>query len=365
MHTNKTSRLPLFPLRIPTRLSSIMVICAGVGAGVMRSRIQIPAMDHDRTEHQLALDEQSLKRHLKLRQLVVFDAVLAEGSLVKAAEVLSLTQPAVTKTVQAMEEILGVPLLQRTSRGIVATIYGRAVGARIKAVLAEVRYLGDDLTTLAAGKGGHIVVGTLISAAAWLLPEAIVRLKERSPEVVVTLQEGTNDQLMPQLITGEIDLVIGRVPDKVYAGVHHEAFYDEQLCAVARVGHPLAAAGRLNIADLADFPWILPIPDSPVRAVAEQLFRDGGRPLPRNRMDSLSILTNVSIMRRSDAVCLLPRDVANHYVRQQVLTILPLRQTVPFGRMGLSRAAERNQTPAAHALIEALREAAGDHDSPP
>lgn len=306
------------------------------------------------------IDEYYLRRHLKMRQLVVLDAVLEQESLVKAAEVLSLTQPAVTKTVQAIEEVLGVPLVERTSRGVHPTIYGACVHARIKAILTEVRYLGDDLAALGEAKRGHVVTGTLISAAAWLLPRAIVLLKERSPEVTITIQEGANDQLMPRLVTGEMDLVVGRIPYEVYPGVRHVPLYSERLCAVGRAGHPMATRDRLEVSDLADYPWIIPIHESPVRTTAERLFRGAGLGFPANRIDSLSILTNINIMRSTDTVCLLPEDVAVYCVREGLLSILPLDVSEDFGDVGISLAASRNPTPAAHAFIAALTEAARD-----
>lgn len=306
------------------------------------------------------MEAEHLKRYLKLRQMVVLDTVLRERSLLKAAEVLSLTQPAITKTIQAMEEALGVELVERTARGIQPTVFGDAVHARLKNIFAEIRLLGDDLAGLAEGNRGHVVVGTLISAAAWLLPMAITRLNQAGGSIVVTIQEGTNDQLMPQLVTGEIDLVVGRIPYGVYPGVRHQRLYSETLCAVARVGHPEVDRRRTSMARLGGYPWIIPIVETPVRTTVERLFREAGLALPANRIESLSILTNVNVLRRSDAICLLPSAVADHYVREGMLAMLPMTLSETFGEVGISEATEREPTPAALALATALRQAAAE-----
>ncbi|WP_440996431.1 LysR family transcriptional regulator [Arhodomonas sp. SL1] len=303
------------------------------------------------------LDERFLRRHLKLRQLVILDAVLEERSLLKAAETLKLTQPAVTKAVKAMEEVLSVPLLERTPRGVRPTAYGEAVRTRIKAILNEVRHLGDDLTALSSASGGHVMAGTMISAAAWLLPQAIVMLKRRSPGIIVTVQEGINEELFPRLAAGELDIVVGRIPYEVHPGIRHEPLYEEQLAAVGRPGHPAAGRGSVEIEDLDRFPWIIPTSHGPVRLAIERMFRRAGRPLPANRIHSLSILTNIQVMQSTDTVCLLPLAVAEQYVSQDLLTILPLTIPEHLGPVGLSIATSRPPTPATTAFLQAFRAA--------
>ncbi|KAB7623340.1 LysR substrate-binding domain-containing protein [Alkalilimnicola sp. S0819] len=300
------------------------------------------------------LDEELLRRHLKLRQLVVLDTVLDTSSLVEAAEVLNLTQPAISKTIHNLERTLGAPLLERSNRGVKPTVFGEALRRRVKSILSQLRRLGDDINALKGATGGHVVVGTSISAAAWLLPSAILRLQRHAPDIRITLREGTNDQLIPGLVTGELDLVVGRIPQKVYAGVRHQPLYTEALEAVARPGHPASTSASLGLAALADYPWILPISQSPVHEALERMFREAGLGLPRRVIESLSILTNLSLLRGSDAVGVLPRAVAEHYAARGELSRLPVRFTEPFGEVGVSRAEGRDSAPAVRALSEAL-----------
>lgn len=301
------------------------------------------------------LDEHFLRRHLKLRQLVILDAVFEERSLTRAAEVLSLTQPAVSKVVQTLEQTLGVALLERTSRGVVPTAYGQTVRTRIKAIFNEVRQLGDELSALGGASSGHVITGTMISAAAWLLPQAIVHLKAHSPAVVVSVHEGGIEELMPRLSAGELDIIVGRIPSDIHQGVHHEPLYTEPLVAVGRPGHPAGTVEELAMDELADYPWIVPTRQGPVRAAVEKMFMEASLPLPRNRVHSLSILTNIQILRASDMICLMPRLAAEHYVRQGSLEILPLQVSEPLGEVGFSLPTGRDPTPATRAFIRSLR----------
>ncbi|KAG0767190.1 hypothetical protein G6F22_017691 [Rhizopus arrhizus] len=74
-------------------------------------------------------------------------------------------------------------------------------------MMAEVRYMADDIDAVLGGASGHVVVGTLIAASAKLLPEAIARLMTEHPGIQVTVREGPSAQLLPALATGDVDIV--------------------------------------------------------------------------------------------------------------------------------------------------------------
>jgi len=112
-------------------------------------------------------------RRLKLKPLLIFDRVLSSSSIAGAARELNLTQPAVTKAIQELEADLDVALFERTNRGVTPTCYGNLLGTRVKTVIAELRYLTDELNTFRTGDSGHVIIGTGISASARLLPQAI------------------------------------------------------------------------------------------------------------------------------------------------------------------------------------------------
>ena len=105
-----------------------------------------------------------------------------------------------------------------------------------------------------------MTVGTVLAASASLLPEAVAMLKKERPAVAVTIMDGTYDVLMPALMVGDIDMVLGRLPEAGrQAGLIYEEIHAEPICLAVRRGHPLAERGALSLADLVDQPWVFPV----------------------------------------------------------------------------------------------------------
>jgi DNA-binding transcriptional LysR family regulator len=298
-------------------------------------------------------------RHLKLKPLLIFERVLNSPSIASAARDLNLSQSAVTKSIQELEAILDVPLFERTNRGIVPTCYGGLLGERIKTVISELRYLTDELNSFRSGETGHVIVGSLISASAQLLPKAIIKLKQQRPGILITVREGPNDQLFQALANGEVDIVVGRLPSGNLPLLHqlpfkHAVLYPDEMCVVAGQGHPIAQRKNLRLPDLLEYPWIFPLQESPARLLVDQLFQDAGIALPKNITESLSLLTNIGLLQDSSTIVLMPRAVAQHFVHLGVLSILDLGNVGKFGNVGYSTRADRIPAPAAQFFIECL-----------
>ncbi|MBP0624454.1 LysR substrate-binding domain-containing protein [Cupriavidus consociatus] len=305
----------------------------------------------------------SLGRKLRFAQIIIFEQVLRSGSILRAAQELNLTQPAVTKVVHELEGHFGGPLLVRGNRGVTATELGELVARRSKSLLAELRHMTDEVNAFQEGAAGQVLVGTLISASAVLLPRAIQLLKARAPAVVVTLRVGQMDQLLPALSVGDLDLVVARIPDDggwqgKSPGLEAEALYAEQLCAVGGAHHPLASRNFASLADMLAFPWILPTRDSSLRRTAERLFFEAGLGAPANVVESLSVLTNVALMLDQQTVGLMPRTEAQQFADAGMLAILPLAELPGFGEIGCFACSGRVPAQAVTLFKACLRDAA-------
>jgi len=313
--------------------------------------------------HPNSLTQISLVRKLKLNQLMVFERVLESRSVVRAANEMRLTQPAVTKVIHELEACFEGALFERSNRGVQPTELGVMLGRRVKSLMAELRYMTDELNDFRHGTSGHVVVGTLISASARLLPAAIAMLKVRTPDVLVTVREGTTAHLFPALATGDLDVVVGRLPERELPiasafPLTHEALFDESLCVVVGQGYGAAPARVAHLSELADAPWILPTTDSPARLSAENLFRHAGLPIPKDVVESLSILTNVGLLFDSPRIALMPRVAAWQFAGTGLLRVIELPETAAFGTVGFSLRSNKVQSAACQAFVECLREAA-------
>jgi len=313
--------------------------------------------------HRYPLSQIGLSRNLKLSQLLIFDRVMETGSILRAANDMGLTQPAVTKVIQELESSLEGALFARSNRGVVPTDLGRVVGRRVKSLLAEFRHMTEELDHFRFGTAGHVVVGTLISAAAHLLPMAITRLKSRAPEVLVTVREGPTAQLFPSLATGELDIVVGRLPEvelpisDAFPLTHH-ALFDDSLAIVVGSGHELARSPVASLRDLANAPWILPTTESPLRYSVERMFRQAGLSLPADLIESLSVLTNLGLLLEAPRVAVMPRVAAAQFMRAGLVRILDLPESGSFGTVGYSVRSNKALSPACEAFVECLREVA-------
>ena len=260
---------------------------------------------------------------VKLRPFVIFNQVLQSGSIVHAANQLHLTQPAVTKAVQELEDQLQVKLFIRTKKGVEPTPEGRFLADRVNHLLTQLRYLVDDINSFRGGYTGHIVVGTLLSGSVRLLPEAVIELKKYYPGIVVTVKVGTIEELFPALIKGDLDMVVGRIPNKQSKiasqyDLVHTALFRERLNLVVSKDHPLLASKQVEVEDLLNYPWLLPLPGSEMRQAIADFFSDKGLPFPNNIIESMSILTNIIILMQSEAmICAeLAGDFHLGYARQ-------------------------------------------------
>jgi DNA-binding transcriptional LysR family regulator len=301
----------------------------------------------------------SLSRKVKLYQLVVFDQIVTSGSLIKAAAALSLTQPSVTKIVQDLEYHFNAPLLVRGPRGITVTEVGELVSRHLRSILVDLRKLNDDVDAYHRGTSGYVRVGTLNSASVAIIPGALDLLRERAPGVIVSVHQGQMSHLLSVLKAGELDMVIGRIPNDWEwhsdAGeLSAEPLYREEFCVVAGVNHPLQETGPNAWKKMHEFPWVLPSRDSSFRQVAESLFTRVGMSPPSIVVESTSLLTNISLLQNNRTLALMVKGVADPFIRGGMLKIMDIGEVLDYGDIGCFFASGRAQGPAIQAFLESI-----------
>lgn len=278
---------------------------------------------------------------VKLRPFVIFNQVLQSGSIVHAAHQLHITQPAVTKAIQELEEQLQVKLFVRKKNGVEPTPEGHQLAERVNHLLTQLRYLVDDINSFRGGHAGHIVVGTLLSGSVRLLPESIIELKKHYPDIVVTVKVGTIEELFPALLKGDLDMVVGRIPSQHFKFNHqydlvHTALFREQINLVVSKHHPLLKNEHVRIEELLQYPWLLPLPASEMRQAIEDFFKQKGLPFPHNIIESMSILTNIIILMQSEAIGFMGDHVAEYLSKNSMIEILPTENLGQIVEVGYS-----------------------------
>lgn len=302
--------------------------------------------------------ERALTR-LKLRQLRLLVAVGQHGSIQNAARDLGISQPAATKMIQDLELDFEVSLFKRTNRGVLPTVFGDSLIRHGKLIFAQVSNAAQELDDLNEGNSGRVVIGTLLAASPALLPIAVERLLNDRPKVAIKIIEGTNEVLMPSLLSGEIDMVVGRLPSHRHRSkIVQEKFFDERVLAVAGKQHPLASKTDVTFEDLMPNSWILPPIETTLRRQTDQFFMRQGQYVPRIAIESVSYLANRSLLRSHNFVGLMPAHVAALDIDHGLLAQIDWDPPFGAGPVGVSHRGEQSLSPASATFLCALRAAA-------
>jgi len=300
-----------------------------------------------------------LRSRLKIRQMLLLVALDEHRNMHRAAASIAMAQPAATRLLASVERLLGFRLFERSARGIAPNAYGESLVRHARMVLATLDHAREEINALSEGRTGRIAVGVLMVAATALVPRAVARFKERHPHHTVLIREGTSAGLVVALHRGELDLIVGRASSDVRGeGLRFEAFYSEPMRVVACVGHALARRRSLRLSELAEEPWIVPPAEAAYHFRLEAAFRQAGVEPPRRVVESLSILANSLLVRETNMLAVMPRDVAQQYADLGVVTILPVKLPPPSGPVGVITALGRALPPATTDLVQALREVA-------
>jgi DNA-binding transcriptional LysR family regulator len=244
---------------------------------------------------------------IKLRQLRNFIAVLEAGSLRRAAEMLGLTEPALSKSIRQLEGLLQVPLLDRGPRGMRATAYGELLAVHARTACNELDQAVEGLGELHGNTRGIVRVGTGPSCAMIELPQAIVRFQARCPDVRIVVREGLSYELVPQILQGELDFaIVSAEPDVADPDLMMQPLVASEVRIVARQGHPLAGAAELPPTALIGARWLLP----PRKDTVRMNFERNHARLKLGELnvvaESSSLLLILSLLSSTDYLAVVP-----------------------------------------------------------
>lgn len=291
---------------------------------------------------------------LQLRHLHCFLAVARLGSLRRAAETLSVTQPAVTKTVAELEDILGVRLFHRGRRGAVLTPEAEVFMRHAEAVVSGA---GEAVRSVAAERARvPLTLGGLPTLTPSFLPQVLTGLSARLPTLAVRVVTGRNRQLLEQLQQRELDAVVGRLAEPEHmVGLSFEHLYAEPLAVAVRAGHPLLARGRLQMAELGAYDLVVPLPGTIIRHAVDGLLATHGVTPRRALMETLSSSLGRQLALGSDALWFTPLGAAEPDLAAGTLVRLPVTTTGTEEPVGLVTRTDTLPSAGLQALIAAVR----------
>ncbi len=284
-----------------------------------------------------SLPRQTLAR-LRIRHLLLISTVARVGTLHRAAEEMNVTQPAVSKMLQDVEDILAVRIFERRPRGLVPTEIGAFVVAYADQLLVDQERFLRGLGNLKRGGYGALSIGAIMATAPDILPAAIAELKRRRPLMTIRLSATTSDELLRGLEKNEIDLVIGRLTE-----ARHHAIFDveplsnEDLWVFAASDHPLAGRDGVSLAEMEAYPWVLQQQTSPMRQVIDRSFAEAGLPSLDNLVETTSIYATLQLVRQAQMISVLPHTIVAEAIDRGELARLPFRLYNPLAPYGIIR----------------------------
>jgi DNA-binding transcriptional LysR family regulator len=300
-----------------------------------------------------------IRARLKTRQLLLVVALAEEGNIHRAAQVLNMTQPAASKLLKDLEDVLGVQLFERLPRGMRPTWYGDTMIRHARAALSSLNQAHDELQAAKNGQFGQVNLGSITAPGLALLPPTVAAVKQAHPNLQITIQIEPSNVMIERLNRGALDIVVGRLSaehDK--ADLRYEMISDEPVCAVARPGHPLLTVAKLGLPDILKYGWIVPPSGSVLRHKFDLMFQETDQQQPTNSVETGSLLFITKMMQQSDMVSLMAADVARYYADHGLLTILPLVLPLEMEAFGFITRRDRLLSPASHVVLRTLKASA-------
>jgi len=294
--------------------------------------------------------------HLDLRALRHFLAVAETRSFRRAAEALRLTQPALSKSIRALELVLDVQLFERHRDGVVLTPVGETLLVHAKLITTEVRHTLDAVGAARTGAQGEVIIGTALSMAETLLPLATANLLRHRPQVRVEVHSALNDDLIVMLRRGDVDFVVSGLPEFDQGNdIVLDPLFTDRVDVVVRAGHPLTASRRPRLTDLLDYPWVMFGPTVLSKQHVEMAFRSAGLSPPRTVVESNSPTYNKTLVSSSDFISYLPYELIRKEHAAGLLVPLPFKELTWNRPVGIISRKRGSISPTARALIAEIR----------
>jgi len=246
-------------------------------------------------------------RTLDLRRIRHF-VVLAETlNYRRAAEMLHMTQPPLTVSIQKLEAELGVKLFERDAKGVQLTRGGEAALADARRMLQHAESFAETAALAESGRAGVLRIGFTSSATYGILQRLIPRVRRELPRVELQLREGSTVGIVQALATGELDAGILWTPVLKPMGAEFQVLQPDTLIAALPQSHPLAHASRLRLADLAAEPFILydAVQGEGMRSVCMMACQRAGF-VPRAAQEAVQVRTVLTLVESGLGIALIP-----------------------------------------------------------
>jgi DNA-binding transcriptional LysR family regulator len=292
--------------------------------------------------------------NFKLKHLQMLVAIAEHRRLGMVADMFSVTQPALSRTLSELERIVGHALFERHAKGMVPTPEGEIIIQHARMMVADIHRAENELASLSAGGRGHCAFGIVMTPAAEHVSPTLNRILKQHPNIDISVTVGTSDSLLEGVVNRELDFAIGRIPPGFDPGMFvYENLGVESLRLVVAPHHELARQDVVTEKDLSGRSWVLQPPGSIVRQIVDSFGRRTGIK-PSGIVSTASVLLTILLVRDSDRIGIFARPVAELLERHGLLRSLPLETEFSVPPFGLISLADRSLSPSAGLVYDEL-----------
>ena len=286
---------------------------------------------------------------MQLRKLSHLVALADQGSFGRAAEAVHLSQPALSRSIESLEEDLGATLVNRAYGQVRLTAAGELVLARARHLLADAQQIKRDVQLLQGLAMGQLQVGLGPFAAAMLGQPALSRLIQQHPQLTVRIEVADAATLCEQLNNQQLDLFVADTRDlKTQPGLQFKRLPNVAVAFFARAGHPLLAPGELSLEQLMDYPVGCPnLPELVLRHFESQLRRTD-RALFSVVCNDMSTLRQLALT--ANAVILAPDSPGLKHGAESLVRLPVRKLNAMLTHYSIVTLAKRTMSPAARAF---------------
>ncbi|WP_323766634.1 LysR family transcriptional regulator [Marinovum sp.] len=301
--------------------------------------------------------------NLDSRHLRHLAAVGRHGTFVSAARALGLSQPALSLSIQRLEDILKVTLVERGRNGAVLTEPGRLLAQRSEEVDALIAAVVHDIDLATQGITGKLRIGGTPLATSNIIPDTISRILAQTRDVEFEIVEDTDEALIDQLDRGALDVCVcasGQVADD--GAYDFTPLFEAKTVLAMRPENPLARHGSLSLDTLHDEVWALPPSGGTFRKQIEALYVTSGWALPKRLIETSTIATLLKIVRMTDAISLLSEQLIRDELELGLLKCVEIAHPLAPRVFGILTRSDRAPTTLARLFHQVAVDLPGSAD---
>jgi DNA-binding transcriptional LysR family regulator len=299
-------------------------------------------------------------RRLKLRDLHVFMSVAQHGSMGRAARHLAVSQPVVSKTISDLERTLKVRLVDRTAQGVEPTLYGGALLRWGTVVFDDLRRSVQEIEFLADPTGGEVRIASAETLNASFVPAVIDRITRQFPRLLFhVVQAQKFEDPYKMLRERTVDLAISYSTEPIeHEDLETDVLFSDSISIVAAPDSKWGRRRKIELAELVDEPWCLPIEGTLAAAVIARAFRERGLPMPRAivKTSSIQLLHGMAVTGR--VLSFASRTRLRLGGNALGLKAIPVDLHISYGSIVIATLKNRTVGPGTQRFIEGAREVA-------